>query len=130
MDLRPLARVFVACAVLAGCAHAPPAGVDFEPELRRLATELTIPGMAFAIVRDGEIERSGGIVAAGAPAFGTDTPLRFASVTKAFSAVLLMRAVEQGRLALDDSASKWLPELAGNPEITVRHLAAHVSEGV
>ena len=40
-----------------------------------------------------------------------------------------MRAVEEGRLSLDDSVSRWDASFANESQIKVRHLAAHVSEG-
>ena len=108
------------------------AGPDerFSAALQALSRELTIPGVAFAVVRDGQVISKGQLGAdpASTP-LTVDTPLRFASVTKTLTAVALMRAVDRGALSLDDSASKWLPEYADRPEITVRHLAAHVSEG-
>jgi CubicO group peptidase (beta-lactamase class C family) len=102
---------------------------DFRARVQQRAEQLTIPGIAYAVVRNGRIDTWGRIRSGDGPALTADTELRFASVTKAFTAVLLMRAVEQRRLSLDDSASRWLPEFKDRPEITVRHLAAHVSEG-
>jgi CubicO group peptidase (beta-lactamase class C family) len=102
---------------------------EFQARLREHASQLTIPGIAYAVVRDGKVEAAGSITTEGVP-LAPDSALRFASVTKAFTAVLLLRAIEQKKLSLDDSVSKWLPEFADRPRITVRHLAAHVSEGV
>jgi len=102
----------------------------FTTSLQKLSGDLTIPGIAFAVIRDGEIVSKGQLNAnPDSPPLTLDTPLRFASVTKALTAVALMRAVDRGVLSLDDSAAKWLPEFADRPQITVRHLAAHVSEG-
>jgi CubicO group peptidase (beta-lactamase class C family) len=107
-----------------------PAEESFPAALRTLAGQLTIPGVAYAVVRDGEVIAQGQINTdpAAAP-LDINTPLRFASITKTLTAVALMRAVDRGALSLDDSASKWLPEFASHPEITVRQLAAHTSEG-
>jgi len=102
----------------------------FEARVRERATQLTIPGIAYGVVRDGEVVNTGAINTGGGPAISTDTALRFASVTKVFTAVLLMREVERRELSLDDSVSTWLPEFDDRPQITVRHLAAHVSEGI
>jgi CubicO group peptidase (beta-lactamase class C family) len=96
----------------------------FDQRVGEYSSRLTIPGVAYVVIKDGQV------VAKGAKGLETSTPLRFASVTKAFSAVLLMRAVEAGKLSLDDDVSKWLPDFADRPGIKVRHLAAHVSEGV
>lgn len=102
----------------------------FSASLEALGRELSIPGMAFSVIHEGRVVSSGQLNPDPESAPLTiETPLRFASVTKALTAVALMRAVDRGALALDDSASKWLPEFADRPDITVRHLAAHVSEG-
>lgn len=83
-------------------------------------------------------------VATGAP-MSPDTVFWLLSMTKAFTATACMQLVEQGRINLDDEASKYLPELAapkvlegyaadGTPRlrqakraITVRHLLTHTS---
>lgn len=122
---------------LGACAHAvpdrtlevAPASAAFETVVAARAEELSIPGIAYAVVRDGAVISEGEITTGGGPALTTDTPLRFASVTKAFTAVLLMRAVEEGLLSLDDSVSRWDAGFSAQAQITVRHLAAHVSEG-
>jgi CubicO group peptidase (beta-lactamase class C family) len=102
----------------------------FETALRRLGTELTVPGMAYAIVRDGQTLHSGQLNSDASTPITVDTPLRFASMTKALTAVALMRAVERGALSRADNVSKWLPEFNGDAGVTVGHLAAHASEGV
>jgi CubicO group peptidase (beta-lactamase class C family) len=113
-----------------GAEPSPAADSAFSLRTQQLATELTIPGVAYAVIHNGKVLGKAAFHDANAAPFAVDTPRRIASVTKTFTAVLLMRAVESGRLALDDSASKWHTDLRDRPEITVRHLAAHVSEGV
>jgi CubicO group peptidase (beta-lactamase class C family) len=58
-----------------------------------------------------------------------DTPFRIASVTKGFTAVLVLQAAERGDLSLDARIAEYLPELAGTPveSVTVRHLLEHKS---
>ncbi len=123
--------------LLAACAHNGPrtpatdaaARAGFEQELLALAETLTIPGIAYAVVAEGEVIASGAVSGSEGAPLTVDTPLRFASVTKALTAVMLMRAVETGRVSLDDRASAWAPDLGERADITLRHLAAHVSEG-
>ena len=133
--LKWLGAIPAACTLMAAQAAAAPPALEkargtFEDSVRRAATDLTIPGIAYAVVYDGRVIQSGEIKTGDGPALTVTTPLRFASVTKAFTAVLLMRAIEAKKLALDDSVSKWLPEFRDRPGILVRHLAAHVSEGI
>ncbi|MEJ2238210.1 MAG: serine hydrolase [Gemmatimonadales bacterium] len=50
------------------------------------------------------------------------------SVAKNFEAALVLKLVEQGKLALDDSISRWLPPYRNVPSgITVRQLLNHTS---
>ena len=56
---------------------------------------------------------------------------RIGSVTKMFTATVIMQLVEDGVLTLDDPLAQWLPEVAAQlpygDEITLRHLLAHTS---
>jgi D-alanyl-D-alanine carboxypeptidase len=55
-----------------------------------------------------------------------DMQVRIASVTKMFTATLVMKLVEEERLSLDDSVEKWLPGIVPNGDnITVRMLLNH-----
>jgi CubicO group peptidase (beta-lactamase class C family) len=59
----------------------------------------------------------------------TDTAFRVASLTKQFTATLIMQLAEQGKLRLDDPVGQYVPELA--PEIgkrvTLHQLLNHTS---
>jgi CubicO group peptidase (beta-lactamase class C family) len=93
--------------------------------------ELRLPGVAIAVVRDGEVGtiRSYGIANLELDVPVTnDTVFEIGSVTKQFTAVALMMLVEEGKVRLDDSITKHLPQLpVGWRAITVRHLLTHSS---
>jgi CubicO group peptidase (beta-lactamase class C family) len=66
----------------------------------------------------------------------TDSVFWIASMTKSVSATTIMTLVDEGKLSLDEPASKWLPELGkvklanGQPParpITLRDLMSHTS---
>ena len=64
--------------------------------------------------------------------FDEHTVMNIASISKTFLAVALMKAVDQGKLKLDDDVNKYLSFPVINPHfpnvpITVRHLATHTS---
>lgn len=120
-----------------GPAATPPAAwrpnIDqFESELQDLQSALAIPGLAYIIVSDSGSIASRAFGTAQPPdstPFSTSTPLRIASVTKSITAVIALQLVEEGRLDLDAPARQYLPELSVPPEVRVRHLLSHTSEG-
>jgi CubicO group peptidase (beta-lactamase class C family) len=99
---------------------------------RYLETELMDagrPGLAAAIVHDGEIMLSVGLgEASPGVAMTADTPLFIASVSKSITAFALMQQVEAGRVDLDDPVLSYLPELEPEGgEVAVRDLLHHRS---
>jgi D-alanyl-D-alanine carboxypeptidase len=61
-------------------------------------------------------------------AMAPDTPVRIASVSKMFTAVVVLQLVEEGRLSLDEPVATWLPDsVPGGKRITVRQLLQHTS---
>ena len=54
------------------------------------------------------------------------TAFDIGSVTKPFTAALILRLVEAGRLELDDPVSRWRPAFDA-PGVTIRHLLAQTS---
>jgi CubicO group peptidase (beta-lactamase class C family) len=58
---------------------------------------------------------------------GADTRYGVGSITKTFTAVLVMKSVEKGLLSLDDTVARWYPQVANAGRITVRHLLTHRS---
>lgn len=58
----------------------------------------------------------------------SDSPFRIASLTKAFTATVILQMVAEGKLALDEPVATYLPQLpAAWKEVTVRHLLNHTS---
>lgn len=60
-----------------------------------------------------------------------DGAFRIGSITKMFTAAVIMQLAEDGVLTLDDPLALWLPEVAEQlpygDEITLRHLLTHTS---
>lgn len=59
----------------------------------------------------------------------TDTIYDLASLTKLFTATVAVQLMQRGRLALDDTVVKYLPDYASNGkgDITMLHLLTHTS---
>ena len=90
----------------------------------------SVPG-ALLFVRQGDRSYT---VTAGYAEKANKTPMRagdtfpIGSTTKTFTAVLVMRLVAQGKIALDDPVSKYLPGLLPDGKrITIRELLSHTS---
>ncbi|GIH22576.1 hypothetical protein Aph01nite_08860 [Acrocarpospora phusangensis] len=90
-----------------------------------------LPGMQVAVWRDGELRRS---LAIGHADLAAQTPLttkhrfRVASHSKTMTAVAVLQLWERDRLGLDDTVTRWIPELghvASAHEVNVRHLLTH-----
>ncbi len=111
-------------------------GVDFAAIDAYIEAEMRadrVPGVALAIVRGGEFLHLRGYGDDGAGRLVSPrTGFILGSMSKAFTAVLVMQLVEQGKLTLDAPVQTYLPwfEVA-DPEasgrITVRHLLHHTS---
>jgi CubicO group peptidase (beta-lactamase class C family) len=113
------------------------ATAELEPALAAAAAEAGVPGAAMGLVAGGRLVWFKGVgvqdVATRAPV-DQDTVFRIASMTKAFVAAAALQLRDEGKLALDDPAERYLPELRGlqaattdAPRITVRHLLSHAS---
>jgi CubicO group peptidase (beta-lactamase class C family) len=106
-----------------------------EQIFREYSEERHMPGFAYGVVLDGELVYSGSFGLANleeeTPAT-TNSLFRIASMSKSFTALAILQLRDEGRLDLDDPASKYLPEMKAltylttdAPEITVRHLLTH-----
>jgi len=96
------------------------------------AVEAGIPGIALEIHNPQGSE----FLAAGAASLEAEQPrppaendsFRIASVTKTFTAAVVMELTEEGTLSLEDTVEYWAPGLlAEGDSITVRHLLGHTS---
>ncbi|MGC8864912.1 MAG: serine hydrolase domain-containing protein [Bacteroidales bacterium] len=58
---------------------------------------------------------------------GPSTIFRIGSVSKTFTAVIVLKLVEQGKLSLNDRLGQWFPEIENASDITIEHLLRHRS---
>ena len=52
---------------------------------------------------------------------------RIGSISKSFTAVLVLKAVEKNKLELNQTIDKWFPAIKNSKKITVKHLLSHRS---
>ncbi len=89
------------------------------------------PGVAALIARDDQVIFRGNFGAANtktrAP-IRSDTVFDIGSISKPFTAAAILLLMEEGKLALEDSLVKHLPEIRNYPSgVTLRHLLTHTS---
>jgi len=113
---------------LAAAPLAPPdAGIDGLMQ----AYDGQVPGAAVLVLHDGQpvFRRGYGLaVVEDGSAVTPASNFRLASVSKQFTAAAVLLLVEDGRLALDQPARRWLPELPpAAAGITLRQLLSHTS---
>ncbi|MGI4750633.1 MAG: serine hydrolase domain-containing protein [Janthinobacterium lividum] len=93
------------------------------------------PALVYGIVVDGKLVHTGNT---GYTDLEKKTPatansdFRIASMTKSFTAMAILKLRDEGKLKLDDPASKYIPEMKGlkyltsdASEITIRNLLSH-----
>jgi D-alanyl-D-alanine carboxypeptidase len=109
----------------------PGAAVVLDEHIRAEMERQHVPGLAFAVVRDGRLVQACGYGFADLEHRVRVTPdSRFetGSIGKQFTAAAVMLFVEEGKLALDERVLHYLPDLpAAWKEITLRHLLTHTS---
>ncbi|MFF1820324.1 serine hydrolase domain-containing protein [Kribbella sp. NPDC058245] len=102
---------------------------DWSARLSELAAAAQVPGAVLGIWIDGEmtIAPYGVLNAATGVETTADSLFHLGSISKAWTATMIVQLAEEGRLDLDDAAVKLLPEAPIDRRITVRHLLTHTS---
>jgi CubicO group peptidase (beta-lactamase class C family) len=133
-------RVFlgILCLALAfasGSARADGLAARLDPVIRAAMENWQVPGLAVAVVRDGETVLIRGYgrrdVESGAPV-APETAFALGSITKTMTALGLALLADEGRIAWDAPASRYLPALrfhdaALTEAATLRDLMSHRS---
>jgi D-alanyl-D-alanine carboxypeptidase len=103
---------------------------ELQSVLDNHVNQLEVPGLqAFVITPDGKTwsGASGTIGLTRKDLLQRDHVLRVGSVTKSFTAVLILKMVEGGFLNLDEPIAVWFPDLPSADPITIRQLLNHSS---
>ncbi len=119
--------LFLGCALVA----APVWGDEVDDFVRATMEKHNIPGIAIAVVRDGEPARVQGYGLANVELEVPVTPetiFQTASVGKQFTAAGILLLAEEGKLKLDDPLALHFPNAPATwHRITIRHLLTHTS---
>ncbi|MCZ2257735.1 serine hydrolase domain-containing protein [Sporosarcina sp. G11-34] len=108
---------------------------QFEHYVEELMAKQQIPGVAIALSKNGETIYAKGF---GTKDLQTKEPITpetifgIASITKSFTALAIMKLVEEGKLEVDDAVSKHLPEFQTIQHemvegIKIHHLLSHTT---
>ena len=126
----------MACLLLTACAGKKPQPAD---GVRSIVAEMAakkaahpdVPGLSVAVLHKGQ---DAPITAAfGSTSLENPTPVttasrfKIGSVTKVFTATLIHRLIEEGRLSYDTPISRFFPTYPNGKAITVRNLLEHTS---
>ncbi len=109
---------------------------EIDALFARFQTEQHVPGVVYGVVQDGKLAYVKGIGVQNITDKRPVTPdslFRIASMTKAFTALSILKLRDDGKLRLDDLAEQYVPEMKGwtyptkdSPRIRVRDLLQHV----
>ena len=128
--------VCMACLLLTACAGKKPHEAD---SVRGIVMELAakkaanpdVPGLSVAVLHNGQ---DAPVTAAfGTASLENPTPattasrFKIGSITKVFTATLIHRLIEEGRLSYDTPISRFFPAYPNGKGITVRNLLEHTS---
>jgi serine-type D-Ala-D-Ala carboxypeptidase/endopeptidase len=108
-----------------------------DARFQRFMQDSHVPGLVYGIIRNGRVEHVGAL---GVQELETRRPVdastlfRIASMSKAFTALAILKLRDDGKLSLDALAETYVPEMRGwrylttdSPRIRVRDLLSHVS---
>src|ERR1700736_1723203 len=107
---------------------------NWTAHFNELATEANVPGAALGIWSDGqEILAAHGVLnSATEVPVTTDSLFQVGSITKIWTATMIMQLIDEGLLSLDTAVSQVLPGVRigaadVSDRVTVRHLLTHTS---
>lgn len=98
--------------------------------LDKLRAKLQVPGVSAAILWDDGrswVGASGLRNVAAKDPMTADTAVAYASISKTFTAAVVLQLVDEGKLGLDQSVAPFLPQFKLDRRITVRMLLDHTS---
>jgi D-alanyl-D-alanine-carboxypeptidase/D-alanyl-D-alanine-endopeptidase len=114
-----------------------PAMLELDRAMENYRLDAHIPGMVWAVMQDGRVTH---VKASGVQDIDTrrpvnpDTLFRIASMTKAFTALSILKLRDDGKISLDEPVETYVPELRGwkyptddSAKIRVRELLTHTA---
>jgi len=103
---------------------------EIDDIARKVMGNSGVPSASLAVVKDGKLaylQAYGEARLEPSLAATTAMPYSIGSISKQFTAALIVMLQEQGKLSLDDKVGKWLPDLTGANEISIRQILSMTS---
>lgn len=133
-------RTWIAAVCMTACigtAHAQSAFDKTDRIFDEYRLDAHIPGLVYGVVADGKLVHVKGFGIQDTEAkrpVTADSLFRIASMSKAFTALTILKLRDEGKLRLDAPAETYVPEMKGwtyptsdSPKITVRDLLSHAA---
>ena len=105
-----------------------------QSKLSRLIKKHKVPGAAVGVLHNGEVtEAAAGVINLNTGVKATtDTLWQIGSMSKPWTAQVVMQLVDEGKLSLDEPVRTYIPDFAVEDEdvaakVTLRHLLSHTS---
>lgn len=129
--VRGLCALLLSFALSVGGAAQAPDRLKLDQFLARLATKNKAMG-SLTIARDGKVLYAraigyGKIDGTERRPLTSASRFRIGSITKMFTAVMVLQLVEEGRLGLTDTLDKYFPQIPNSRKITIAQILAHRS---
>jgi CubicO group peptidase (beta-lactamase class C family) len=88
-----------------------------------------VPSASVAIVRGGKIvfAKAYGKQSQTMRVARDEAPYQIASISKQFTAAAILLLKDEGKLSLDDTVSKYVPDITDGDKITIRQLLSHTA---
>ncbi|MEO6829677.1 MAG: serine hydrolase domain-containing protein [Acidobacteriaceae bacterium] len=124
--------VFLMAAQLAGAQNSLPATeqVKIDSIVEQVLKKTGVPSASVGIVAEGKIAYLKAYGHAQLdPSLVAKPGMRYSigSISKQFTAAAILILEQQGKLSLDDTIGKWLPQLTQANEVTLREVLSHIS---
>jgi D-alanyl-D-alanine carboxypeptidase len=107
---------------------------EMQQKIDKVATDALaksgVPSASIAVVKDGQVAYLHAYGNARLdPATAARPEMRYSigSISKQFTAAAILLLQEQGKLSLDDRVGKFIPELEGANDVSIRQLLSHTS---
>jgi CubicO group peptidase (beta-lactamase class C family) len=130
-SLSSILHICLLCFATAACAQSAATNAAVTDYVKAEMQRQHIPGLSLLVVKQGKIIRAEGFGLANVELqvpVKAETVFQSGSVGKQFTATAIMMLVEEGKIGLDDSLTKYFPDAPATwKEVTVRTLLSHAA---